>query len=114
MITSFNLESSLDNKIGIIKTNGYINNIGGERIVSEFNNLRSNGAHNLILDLADSKVVNSIGISYLIEIIEKLNETNGKLVFANLDSTIEKTFTIMGLFHFAEKADTLEEASSKF
>ena len=59
-------------------------------------------------------MVNSIGISFLIEIIEKLNDNGGKLVFINLDATIEKTFTIMGLFHFAEKADNLEEATSKF
>jgi anti-anti-sigma regulatory factor len=65
------------------------------------------------MDLQESKVVNSIGISYLIEIIEKLNENNGKLYFTNLDPTIEKTFNIMGLFTFAEKADSIEDALSK-
>jgi anti-anti-sigma regulatory factor len=46
--------------------------------------------------------------------IEKLNETNGKLVFTNLDPTIEKTFTIMGLFQFAEKANNVDEALKLF
>ena len=64
------------------------------------------------MNLEKSKVVNSIGISHLIEVIEKLNQDNGKLIFTNLDPTIEKTFTIMGLFQFAEKADTVEAALS--
>jgi len=56
-----------------------------------------------------SKVVNSIGISFLIEIIEKLNEKGGILYFSNLDPSVEKTFTIMGLFQFAEKVSSVEE-----
>ncbi len=71
------------------------------------------GVKKVIMDLQESKVVNSIGISYLIEIIEKLNESNGKLYFLNLDPTIEKTFSIMGLFQFAEKTDSVEDALSK-
>ncbi len=71
---------------------------------------KHNSINKLILNLENSKVVNSIGISHLIEVIENLNQSGGKLVFTNLDPTIEKTFTIMGLFQFAEKADTLELA----
>jgi anti-anti-sigma factor len=62
------------------------------------------------MDLEKSKVVNSIGISYLIEIIEKLSQNNGKMIFTNLDPAIEKTFKIMGLFQFAEKADSVDSA----
>jgi anti-anti-sigma factor len=108
MVTDFNMSSELHDKILVIKTEGYINNNGGEKIVQEFNSHA--GITKLILNLENSKVVNSIGISHLIEIIEKLNETNGKLIFTNLDPTVEKTFTIMGLFQFAEKANTVESA----
>ena len=110
MSTDFNLTSELHNKTLVIKTDGYINSSGGEKIVQEFS--KHNGITKLILNLEKSKVVNSIGISHLIEVIEKLNQDNGKLVFTNLDPTIEKTFTIMGLFQFAEKADTVEAALS--
>ena len=108
MSTDFNLTAELLDKTLVINTEGYINNIGGEKIVQEFT--KYTGVSKLILNLEKSKVVNSIGISHLIEVIEKLNNVNGKLVFTNLDPTIEKTFTIMGLFQFAGKADTLESA----
>lgn len=108
MSTEFNLTSELHDKTLVIKTEGYINNTGGEKIVNEFE--KHSDINKLILNLENSKVVNSIGISHLIEVIERLNQTSGKLVFTNLDPTIEKTFTIMGLFQFAEKADTVESA----
>ena len=108
MSTEFNLISELQDKTLIIKTEGYINNAGGEKIVRELE--KHTGVNKLILNLEKSKVVNSIGISHLIEVIEKLNQINGKLIFTNLDPTIEKTFSIMGLFQFAEKADSVESA----
>lgn len=108
MSTDFNLISELHDKTLVIKTEGYINNSGGEMIAREFS--KHNDIKKLILNLENSKVVNSMGISHLIEVIEKITQVNGKLVFTNLDPTIEKTFTIMGLFQFAEKADTVETA----
>ena len=103
MIKDFDLTSSTVNDVMVMKTEGYINNSGGERIAQEFEESFNNGVTKLLLDIEGSKVVNSIGISFLIEIIEKLNGKGGKLYFSNLDPSIEKTFTIMGLFQFAEK-----------
>ena len=112
MLTDFNLSSEINGNALVIKTNGYINNSGGEQIAEEFNKHKE-GISKVVIDLKDSKVVNSIGISYLIEIIEKLNEQKGKLYFANLDPTIEKTFHIMGLFQFAEKTNSVDDALQK-
>jgi len=109
MISEFKLTSTKDSRNLIIQTSGYINNIGGQKILDEYNKYHEDTDH-VILNLAESNVVNSIGISFLIEIIEKLNKKSGKIIFTNLDPTIDKTFTIMGLFHFAKKAATVEEA----
>lgn len=110
MVSEFELASEVKNNCLVMKTKGYINNVGGEKIANEFEKHESDGIAKVVLDLEETKVVNSIGISFLIEIIEKLNERERKLVFTNLDASIEKTFTIMGLFQFAEKADSVESA----
>lgn len=110
MSSEFNLIAEKKDNCVVINTTGYINNIGGQKIVDEFYKHNGKGINNVILNLAQSNVVNSIGISFLIEIIEKLNQSNGNLIFTNLDPSIEKTFTIMGLFQFAKKADNLEDA----
>ncbi|VAX23986.1 hypothetical protein MNBD_IGNAVI01-2215 [hydrothermal vent metagenome] len=109
MVLDFELTSEMVNDVLVIKTEGYINNAGGERIANEFEKYLNDGVKKLLINIEKSKVVNSIGISFLIEIIEKLNERSGKLYFSNLDPSIEKTFTIMGLFQFAEKVDSVED-----
>lgn len=110
MVSDFKLTSENKENCLVINTQGYINNVGGQKIVEEFNKHKENGVNNYIINLQESKIVNSIGISFLIEMIEKLNDTQGKLIFTNLDPTIEKTFTIMGLFQFAGKAATVDDA----
>jgi anti-anti-sigma factor len=110
MSGEFNLLTELHDKTLVIKTDGYINNTAGEKIVREFSNHFSDSMNRVVIDMEKSKVINSIGISYLLEVVEKLNDNNGKLIFINLDPTVEKTFKIMGLFQFAEKADSLDSA----
>jgi anti-anti-sigma factor len=112
MSADFNVSSEMNNNTLVMRTDGYINNVAGEKIVEEFLKNFREGTGKLVLDLERSRVVNSFGISYLIDIIEKLSEKNARLVFINLDLTIEKTFDTMGIFQFAEKADSLESAVS--
>lgn len=110
----FTLTSEVRNNRLIISTSGYVNNLGGEAIAKEFSRHFSSGTKEVIINLAQSKVVNSIGMSFLIEIIEQLQEVNGKLVFTNVDPAVEKMLTIMGLFRFAGKEPTVEDALKSF
>ncbi len=88
--------------LAVISTQGYINNQGGEEIARVAYSLVDEGYRTLLLDLAGSKIVNSIGISILIELIEKMIEIEGRLAFCNLTPTIQKTFHIMGLTQYAQ------------
>ncbi|MEE9561963.1 MAG: STAS domain-containing protein [Thermoanaerobaculia bacterium] len=88
--------------LAVIYTEGYINNQGGEEIARAAYDLISDDEKNLLLNLKGTKIVNSIGISILIEIIEKMLEIDGRLSFCSLTPTIEKTFHIMGLAQYAQ------------
>jgi anti-anti-sigma factor len=59
------------------------------------------GVRTLLLNLRETKIVNSIGISILIEIIEKMIEKEGRIAFCSLTPVIHKTFQIMGLANYA-------------
>ncbi len=97
------LKVTLDRRDGlaVIYTEGYINNQGGEEIAKVAYELIDDGVKVLLLNLEGTKIVNSIGISILIEIIEKMLEIDGKLAFCSLTPTIDKTFHIMGLAQYA-------------
>jgi anti-anti-sigma factor len=86
----------------ILYTRGYINNVGGEEIAARAYELIDGGVTRLLLNLRETKIVNSIGISILIEIIEKIIEKGGKIGFCCLTPVIEKTFQIMGLAQYAQ------------
>ena len=88
--------------LAVIYTEGYINNQGGEEIARVAYELIGGGQKVLLLNLEGTKIVNSIGISILIEIIEKMLEIDGVLAFCCLTPTIEKTFHIMGLAQYAK------------
>ena len=101
MTESLTLTVDRRDGVAILYTQGYINNQGGEEIARVAYEVLEDGEKHLLLNLAGTKIVNSIGISILIEIIEKMIEIGGKLAFCNLTPTIEKTFHIMGLAQYA-------------
>jgi len=106
----FSLTSEKRGNCAVITTSGYVNNVGGEAIAKEFAKYFDTGIRHVVIDLHGSKVVNSVGMSFLIEIIEQLHEADGRLCFANLDPAVDKMLAIMGLFKFAGKGQTVEDA----
>ena len=106
------LKIAVDRKTNgaILYTKGYINNVGGEEIANRAYELMDGGARILLLNLRETKIVNSIGISILIEIIEKMMDKGGKIAFCCLTPVIHKTFQIMGLANYAAIFENEEAA----
>lgn len=100
-MSEFSLNTREDGEVVIIETNGYLNNVGGEQISEVCYEKMDSGKKLFLLNLEKSKVVNSIGVSILIEIIEKLQDVDGKLGYYNLAPIVEKTFNIMGLTKYS-------------
>jgi anti-anti-sigma factor len=96
--------------VAVFWTDGYINNQGGEEIARHAYAQLESGAQALVLNLEKTRIVNSIGISILIEVLEKVMDRKGVLAFCNLTPTIDKTFRIMGLAQYASIYPTEEQA----
>ncbi|MAV69253.1 MAG: anti-anti-sigma factor [Candidatus Marinimicrobia bacterium] len=106
----FSLTTRNEGDVVIIETNGYLNNVGGEQIAQACYKEIDNGKKLFLINLENSKVVNSIGVSILIEIIEKLQDIDGKLGYYNLAPIVEKTFNIMGLTKYSSVFSSESEA----
>lgn len=113
-MSQFNITQVEENDIVIIITDGYLNNEGGEIISKACMAQIEYGKKKFLLDMANTKVVNSIGVSILIEIIEKLQEIDGKLGYYHLAPIVDKTFKIMGLSKYSSVYSTKEEALATF
>ena len=88
-------------ELAVLEIAGYINNEGGEAIAREARTLLDGGCRVLVLDLHATRIINSIGISLLLEVLERTLEIHGTLAFCCLTPSIAKTFQIMGLAQYA-------------
>jgi len=102
----------LSDGFGLIAASGYINNEGGQAIADAANKLMDQGCKTLLIDLDGTRIINSIGVSILLEILEKLMDEKGQLAFCNLTPTISKTFEIMGLVQYASVYSDREAAQA--
>ena len=112
-MAEFSLNVRDEGDVVIIETTGYLNNVGGEKISQACYEKMENGKILFLLDLENSKVVNSIGVSILIEIIEKLQDVDGRLGYYNLAPIVEKTFNIMGITQYSQVFASEEEGLSE-
>lgn len=86
--------------VAVLEVSGYINNEGGEAIAREAERLLASGARVLLFDLRATRIINSIGISLLLEVLEKTIDAQTVLAFCSLSPSIAKTFQIMGLAQY--------------
>ena len=101
--------NSIENVV-VIATEGYLNKDLGEEIQQIAQKHIDEGSKIFLINLKDSKIVNSIGASILIELIEQLQDIDGQLGFCDLAPIIEKTFKIMGLTKYCTVYPSQEEA----
>lgn len=99
-----------DGQLAVIEVAGYINNEAGEAIATAARGLIENGHRTLLFDLGATRIINSIGISLLLEVLEMVLEVKGTLAFCSLSPSIAKTFQIMGLAQYARLFDGRTEA----
>lgn len=110
MPDNFEVSVEREASYAILRTEGYINNTGGEKVAGECYRMLDEGVKIFILNLAKSPIVNSVGIAVLIELIERVKEDGDKVIFCNCTPVIAKTFKIMGLTQYAEIYDDEKEA----
>ena len=99
-----------DGKLLILKTQGYLNKDLGEEILEVAKANITQGVNKIIINLEQSNIVNSIGASIMIELIEELQEVDGSLAFCALTPIVEKTFNIMGLTKYCATYESQETA----
>ena len=113
-MSDFTIKVREEGDITILETSGYLNNFGGDRVASICKQSISEGKRKLLINLENTKMVNSIGVSILIEIIEDLQGVNGKIAYYNVAPIVEKTFNIMGITNYSKIYTSEEDAIQAF
>ena len=90
----------------------YLNKLTGERIERECKKRLDSGCRALVIDFSDIELVNSIGISILLGIIDIAEKSGAVVVFSDVNSETVQLFEMLGLTRHVSLARNQQEAIS--
>ncbi|KAA3604171.1 MAG: anti-sigma factor antagonist [Calditrichaeota bacterium] len=105
-MVNFNIYIEEKENYVVLKTDGYINNLGGRAIADKVEEYTEKGFKHFVINFEKSEILNSIGACILIEVLDGLLELKGKLKFSNCIAIIAQTMEIMGITKFVEIYET--------
>ena len=98
---SFTFKTHAEGGRAVIRTHGYLSRTAGEKLEQEIVRLLGEGVRRFVMNLHDTDLINSVGISILIGVIERVRAQGGELDFSELTPVNEEIFRIMGLHRHA-------------
>ena len=81
----------------VILAGDYLNKITGERIEYECRRRLDEGYSKLVVDFSQTELVNSIGISILLGVIDIAANNGAKVVFSDVKEDTVELFDMLGL-----------------
>jgi anti-anti-sigma factor len=94
----------------IIYASDYLNKLTGERIERECKRQLEAGSHAVVINFRDTELVNSIGVSILIGVIDVVEQTRARLIFSDVNSQTASLFELLGLTKHVQLAKDESEA----
>jgi anti-anti-sigma factor len=96
----------------VVYVGGYLNSSLGEEVEKVVGAQVESGTRRLLLNFGQTRMVNSIGISFIIGVVEKLLEEQGRMAFCEVNGINRELFQLTGLAKHVRSFDTEEEALS--
>ena len=96
----------------IIYAGDYLNKLSGERIERECKRQFESGCRALVINFRDTELVNSIGVSILMGVIDASERNNARLIFSDVNSHTADLFQMLGLTRHVSLAKDEGEALS--
>lgn len=99
MITENGAETAFkaaDDK-AVVLAGDYLNKLSGETIERECKQRLDAGVKELVVDFSQTEIINSIGISILLGVIDTAANSGAKVVFSDLNEESAELFEMLGL-----------------
>jgi anti-anti-sigma factor len=104
------IRTRLTEGAAVIYPGPYLNQLRGERIETVCQELLDRDVRRIVVNFEETELINSIGISILLGVIETVNNARGGLVLSNLNESNRELFEMLGLGAHVEMAETEELA----
>ncbi|MCO6511740.1 MAG: STAS domain-containing protein [Aridibacter famidurans] len=90
-----------EGETAVVYANEYLNKITGEKIERECRDKIAAGCSRLLVSFRDTEIVNSIGISILLGVIDAASGANAEVVFTDVNPDTAHLFETLGLSRHA-------------
>ena len=94
----------------VVYASDYLNKLSGEKIERECRRQLSCGCRALVIDFSDTTLVNSIGVSILLGIIDVAEKSGAQIVFSDVNNQTVELFEMLGLTRHVVLAKDEREA----
>ncbi|OYV68094.1 MAG: hypothetical protein B7Z74_08745 [Deltaproteobacteria bacterium 21-66-5] len=94
----------------VVCVGGYLNSLLGEEVEKVVRARLDDGGRRILLNFEGTRLVNSIGISFVIGIVERVMELEGRMAFCELSRINCDLFRVTGLAKYVRSFDTEKEA----
>ena len=100
-------------EVAIVHAGDYLNKLSGERVERECRLRLEEGCRALVVDFRQTGMVNSIGVSILLGVIDAAERAGAPVAFAGANEQAAHIFEMLGLTRHARLAPTVEEARAE-
>jgi anti-anti-sigma factor len=97
-------------EMAVVYATDYLNKLSGERIERECRHRLEEGCRALVINFRDTELVNSIGVSILLGVIDAAETVGAQLVFSNVNRQTIELFEMLGLTKYVALAQDEQEA----
>lgn len=94
----------------VVSVGGYLNSLLGEEVEKVVRAKLEGGGRRILLNFGGTRLVNSIGISFVIGIVEKVMEREGLMAFCEVSRINRDLFQVTGLAKYVRSFETEKEA----
>lgn len=97
MITETFIPVQTTGETATVFANDYLNKLSGEKIERECKRQLDAGAKTLVVNFAETEIVNSIGVSILLGVIDAASNAGAKVVFSDVNDDTIELFDMLGI-----------------
>ena len=97
-------------QVAVVYAGDYVNKMCGQRIERECLTRMERGCRALVINFRDTELVNSIGVSILLGVIDAAERRGARVAFSNVSLHTLKLFELLGLTRLVLLADSEEAA----
>src|SRR5215211_6842434 len=97
-------------EVAVVYAGDYVNKMSGQRIERECLTRMERGCRALVINFRDTELVNSIGVSILLGVIDEAERRGARVAFSNVSVHTLTLFELLGLTRLVFLADSEEVA----